>query len=399
MNLVALSASHRSTDLELVACLSHRAAGLDRALAARLGTGVIVLATCNRFEIYLETRGDRMAARSQALGVIAGECLMDEASVAAAFSTFEGQAAVEHLFSVASGLESMVIGEREVTRQVSRALEASRAVGTLSATLDRLFQDAIRVAREVDAETGLREHGRSVATVGLDVAADALPSRPAVPGRGFSGRSVLLIGTGNYAALTYAALRARGCTDIAVYSHTGRARHFARERQVEIVGRSELAATLRRVDVIVSCSGRSGRIVTPETLRGAQAQVLIDLSLERDIDPACAQNPRVRLIDLDTVRTHAPELGEAPVLSARLIIEAGIGRFRARLDERLLASTLADEVARAEQDIARERSALLDAFGEFLDPAEIEYLVRKVRLERKRDLHARITRLKAAAHT
>ncbi|NKY41522.1 glutamyl-tRNA reductase, partial [Cellulomonas septica] len=228
MVLLSLVASHHDLDLAVLERLSSdvHAVGRELVRASTPVTGAVVLATCNRFELYLEV-GDvdqtpaALAAASQAVATRSG---YDPDEVLTHLRPLTGTAAGEHLFAVASGLESMVVGEREIAGQVRRALTTARRDGTTTSALESLFQAASRVSRAVESETGLGAAGRSVVGVALDIA-----ERGLVP---WSEVSCVLVGTGSYAGATLAALKARGCTDVRVYSPSGRAGQFASARGV-----------------------------------------------------------------------------------------------------------------------------------------------------------------------
>jgi len=151
--LLSLIASHRDLDLELLERLSVGAQSVGRSVAAigAAPTGAVVLATCNRFEVYVEVGAGRDAdtAVVETTAVIASAAGLPVADVAASLHVLRGRDVPAHLFSVAAGLESMVVGEREISGQVRRSLTAARAGGTTSTGLERLFQTASRASRAI----------------------------------------------------------------------------------------------------------------------------------------------------------------------------------------------------------------------------------------------------------
>src|SRR3712207_2599893 len=156
---MSLIASHRDLDLDVLERLSAGAHSVGRTVAASgaAPAGVVVLATCNRFEVYLEVERaeDAPAAVAATTDVIAHASGIPARDVAANLGVLQGPQVPAHLFSVASGLESMVVGEREITGQVRRALATAREEGTTSSGLERLFQTASRASRDVGTRTGL----------------------------------------------------------------------------------------------------------------------------------------------------------------------------------------------------------------------------------------------------
>ena len=191
-------ASHRIIDLTTVALLSNGAAGIPELFrtetAQNLGvTGTIVLATCNRLEIYVQLSvAEHLGPVSDMLyAEIAQKSELDAELIAGSFEIYENLEAAKHLFTVASGLESAVVGEREIAGQMRRAAHTAWEDGTLSCDLGRAAERASATSRRVATETGLAGAGRSVVAVGLDMAAAHL--------RPWEGARVLIVGTGAYA--------------------------------------------------------------------------------------------------------------------------------------------------------------------------------------------------------
>lgn len=246
--------------------LSTGAGSVGRAAVATCEaiTGAVVVSTCNRFEVYLDVEspvdgwGVQHASREVARLVAAASGVTEDVAVRA-FSTRTGPDVAAHLFEVAAGLDSMVVGEREIAGQVKRALEEAREGGVTSSTLELLFQTASRTSKKISNETTLGGNGRSVVSLGLDLASAELPPWRQV--------RAVLIGTGSYAGASLAALRARGCDDVRVYSGSGRAEQFAADRGVVAV--TDLVEALEDADLVVSCSGARGRALAGGAVAGA----------------------------------------------------------------------------------------------------------------------------------
>jgi glutamyl-tRNA reductase len=394
--LTHLTAGHRDLDLDVLEQLSVGAHSVAaRVLEAGPGVhGAVVLATCNRFEVYLDVptpqdggdgRGAKggpalsaaaateravAAAHTRVVDVVTATSGLPPVQVAAALGLdpLVGEDTVRHLFTVAAGLDSMVVGEREVSGQVRRALATARADGTTSAGLEALFQTAARVARTVGRRTGLGGAGRSVVSVALDLAAAQL----AAAGRDLAEARVLLVGTGSYAGASLSALHARGVRDVAVHSPSGRARQFAAHRAVTAVEPADLADRLTSTDVVVSCSGTLGPVIDRDVVLAARAggagpSVVVDLALRHDVDPAVADLPGVRLIDLAAVAAHAPAVVTPAVRDGVAVVEAETAQFLAAAAEREAAPAVRAlreyvwrlveaEVARAGGDERAERA-------------------------------------------
>ncbi len=182
---MVLGASHHDLELTQLERLSASADSLNRSLHELAGVadsavhGTVVLATCNRLEIYVDAERfhDAIDGVSERIAEAAG---IDAAEAAALLKVRVGAPVAAHLFTVASGLDSMVVGEAEISGQVSRALTAAHAARTTTPVLHSLFQSAARTAKQVAARTGLGTAGRSVASVAIDIATAGLPATGAV---------------------------------------------------------------------------------------------------------------------------------------------------------------------------------------------------------------------------
>jgi len=328
--LLSLTASHHDLDLTVLERLSSDAHAVGRQIvdSTDLVAGAVVLATCNRFELYLDVAdADRLpAARAAAAQAVADRSGYTTGDVEGQLRAETEAGTVAHLFAVASGLESMVVGEREIAGQVRRALTAARRDATTTSDLEGLFQAASRVSRAVEGGTGLGSTGRSVVGVALDIAEPGLPA--------WSGVRCVLVGTGSYAGASLAALKGRGCTDVQVYSPSGRAGQFAAARGVRAVpAGADLAEHLADVDLVVACSGAAGAVLTVDSLAAARdgsarPLTVVDLALRHDVDPGVRTLPGVRLVSLHTVAEHAPA-EHAAVQQAREIVARAADDFEA----------------------------------------------------------------------
>ena len=325
MPLSAVGISHHLVTLDELARLRRASQRVTAALDRNPSlTGRVVLSTCNRFEVYLES--DTIHGGVDAvLDALRAALPPEQHALVGQFRVYAGQSAVQHLMEVASGLDSMVIGEDEVIGQVRDALTTS--AGRVGPALHRLFSAALTTGKAVSSQTGLGAAGRSLAEVGLGL----------VEQRHFplAGRRALVVGTGSYARVVVAALQRLGCTGLSVYSPTGRAEQFAATREIEPVSEAELAAALSATDLLVTCSGgerATGPAITAAMLaaaRGAEAPLLpvLDLSLTGDVEPAAAQLRKVDLIDLDEIGAHAPAQPASAVLAARNLVSRGVEAY------------------------------------------------------------------------
>lgn len=313
--LSCLSLDHKSADLALLEQVALHTPVLTTELG-HTSHGAVVLATCNRFEAYFDAPPGAPLAALHAIAEITG---VPAAHLERSARVHHGIDAARHLFSVSSGLESVVVGEGEISGQVRRAFTAARRAGATTPELERLFQKASRVSRSVKTRTRVQSQGRSLVRLALLLAESRIGD--------WSEARVLLVGTGAYAAVTLAALRERGVRRIAVHSPSGRAAAFAETRNVRPLLHEELAAEIAAADVVIACSTAQDPILGVElatrTVTAAprpfcarftgrpvgasrpRPRLFIDLGMPRNIAPAVAEVPGVELLDLEVIAMHA----------------------------------------------------------------------------------------------
>ena len=342
MVLFSLVATHADIDLETVAQLSNGSSGIaTSALAGSPAvTGAIVLATCNRYEIYGEAPhpDDVEAARAALVAQISDVSGLSEPLVSRSFSTRTGPEVSQHLFAVSAGLDSAVVGEREIAGQVRRALITAQHEGTASAGLVRLFQAASKTAKDVGAQTALGSRGLSIVSVALDLATD-LSENP-----DWSSKKVVVFGTGAYAGATMALLRERGCTDISVFSSSGRAHGFVATRGGTALDAESLYPAVAAADVMIGCSGSDTRVEADELAEvranSPQPLIAIDLALTHDFDPAVGELDGVELLTLESVRLAAPQEQAESLAQASGIVSGAAAAFEQEREARSVDSAI-----------------------------------------------------------
>jgi glutamyl-tRNA reductase len=320
--LVVLTANHRNARFDLLEKLSVGAPQAASSLVegSDAVAGAVVLATCNRFEAYLDVSepiAHEIAAVDRVVKVVSDASGVDATELRETVTVLTGDAVAEHLFAVSSGLESVVVGEDEIAGQVKRSLQTARESGTTSSDLERLFQGASRASRGVKTRTALGGAGRSLVRLGLELASSRV--------RDWSATSVLLVGTGQYAATTVAALRDRGVEQIAVFSPSGRAARFALKQGVTAV--TSLPGAIAAADVVITCTSTQHPVVTPATIPGGARALVIDLGLPRNVDPAVSSLAGIELLDLETIRLHAPLPELRAATEAREIVGSAAAEF------------------------------------------------------------------------
>ena len=355
MVLFSLTATHADLNLETVARLSKGASAVasrstmspplptrsdDTTADGEALNGSVVLATCNRFEIYAEAATDRglEAAREELLRNITAQSGLDVDTVSQALTLRRGPEVARHLFAVGAGLDSAVVGEREIAGQVRRALITAQDSGTASPGLVRLFQAASRTAKEVGTRTALGSRGLSIVSVALELATELSVDRD------WTDTRVVLFGTGAYAGATMALLRERGCTQVSVFSGSGRAGEFVAARGGTALDADNLSAAIADADVLIGCSGSDRRVSAEELaeVRGPEPRplIVIDLALSRDFDPAVDELEGVELLTLESVRLAAPEEAAESLVEATKIVDTAAHEFEAERRSRSVDSAI-----------------------------------------------------------
>ena len=306
--------------------------GLGEAEGHSMFDELVPLSTCNRTELYAVI-GDSPGGVDGAFECFATWFVqtrgIDRADIEQRFYRREGLDAVRHLSRVAAGLDSLVVGESEIARQVSRALEAAVHARTVGQFLPRVFRTAIRAGRRARAETGINRKPASVSSVALGLANE-------VTG-GLGNKRVALIGTGKMGRLTCKALGAQGIEGMMVVSRT----YANAERLAGAVGGvarrfAELGSVIADADVVITSTGAPGVIIDEAMARSAMESrasrelTLIDIAVPRDVDARAANVDGVRLFDIDALQERiadhvAARQGEIPLVAA--IIDEEVSGF------------------------------------------------------------------------
>ena len=330
--LLALGASHKTAPLALrerIALTDNGAEPLLRELTAHPAIGeAVALSTCNRTELYLLVT-DPVEAESAVLGLLARRAGIRPTELLDGIYSLRNCDAARHLYRVASGLESMIVGEAEVQGQVKRAYEAALAARTTGPMTNKLFRAALATGKRVRTETAISAGRASVASVAVDAAHEALGD--------LTNRHVLLIGAGETAELTARALHDHGVTTMFI-ANRRRERAIALAQQFGGASGSfdALPSELARADIVISSTSSPHTLLGAEELalvvgdRHGRPLLLVDLAVPRDIDPACAELPGVTLLDIDGLQTQVRRhisVRKAEARGAEGIVEEEIQGF------------------------------------------------------------------------
>ncbi|MFC9430360.1 glutamyl-tRNA reductase [Streptomyces sp. NPDC056987] len=413
MSLLVVGLSHRSAPVSVLEHASLTADAqvklLQDTLAAEPATEATVLATCNRIELYADV--DKFHAGVAELSTLLAQHSgvgLDELTPYL-YVHYEDRA-VHHLFSVACGLDSMVVGEGQILGQIKDTLALGQELHTAGRLLNDLFQQALRVGKRAHSETGIDRAGQSLVTFGLEqLAAGADVNAWA------EGKRALVIGAGSMSSLAAATLARAGVAEIVVANRTaGRA-----ERLVQILAQYSLTESgggvtaravdmgavpgeLARADVVVSCTGATGLVLTADAVEGALHDrpaplALLDLAMPRDIDAGVHRLGDARLVDIETLAEASADAPmAADVDQVRTIVSDEVAAFGAAQRAAHITPTVVALRAMA-ADVVNSEIARLDSRLPGLDGKQRAEVTRTVRRVVDKLLHAPTVRVKQLA--
>jgi len=400
----------------LVVGLSHKSAPVETLERAAVGGDTLgkllrdiahlpdtaetfVISTCNRVEVYAEVgrfHGGvngicELLARHS--GIPAGEL------TASLYVHYEDRA-VQHLLAVASGLDSMVVGEAQILGQVRAALKSAGDHGTLGRSLRDLGRIALRTGKRARAETGIDRLGISLVSVGVELAASRLGPTGAEL---LTGRDVLVVGAGAMSGLAVATAARAGAAQIAVANRTrSKAERLATAAGGVVADFADLPAAIAGADLVISCTGAAGAVITGQMAGAARDQrpagaplVLLDLAMPRDVDPAVADLPDVSVIGLDELRGTGDAVEVAAV---RAIVEEEFAAYGSAVRAAQVTPTVVALRAKAATVVDAELERLGGRLSEHgVSGYALEEIAQTVRRVVDKLLHAPTVRVKELA--
>lgn len=379
MSVLVVGISHKSAPVELLERLA-----MDHDGVVKLVTDVVAgdhvteataIVTCNRLEVYADV--DRFHGSVEDLSQLLVERAGDstEALLPHLYVHYD-DGAVNHLFNVAAGLESMVVGEGQILGQTREALRLGQELGTVGPTLNVLFQQALRVGKRTHAETDIDRAAPSMVSAALE--------RTTVP---FVGNRVLVIGAGAMASLAVATVARNGAGSVTVVNRTAsHGERLATEYGAARRPMESLEDELSRADLVISCTGAAGVVLPRATLERARRDVttplsIVDLALPHDVDPTVVELPGVELLGLASLAQELRDAeGAADIESVRAIVAQEISAFLAARRQASVTPTvvalrsMATSVVDAEMARLESRLPDLDATTR----AEVLQAVRRV---------------------
>lgn len=329
MSFLVVGLSHRSAPVALLERTAVTGDALVKLLhdihkSASVAEAMIV-STCNRVEVYasVDKFHGGVSSISDLISRHSGVALDDLSQHL--YVHYEDRA-VQHAFAVACGLESMVVGESQILGQIRQALRLAQEQATAGRLIHDVVQAALRVGKRAQTDTGIGRAGASLVSVGLDLAAEHLGA--------LAGRRTVVIGAGSMSGLAVATLARAGVGEILIANRTHeRAARLA--DSVDVPARAielgEVDAALADAELIVSCTGSPGAIITADRLVPVpHARFLLDLALPHDVDPGVRQVDGVALAGLDDLRTSSEArgaIGPEAVEAVRRIVAEEVATF------------------------------------------------------------------------
>ena len=372
MSVVVVGLNHRTVPLDLLERMTVPASRLPKALADLTSrehiTEAVVLSTCNRIEVYVfaeKFHGAYQDIRNFFAEVshVAPEEFSDHLT-----SLYDGDAA-RHLFSVASGLDSAVLGEHEILGQVRKSWETASTEGAVGPVLNPLFRHALEVGKRVRTETAISRNITSVSQAAVAMATERLG--------GLEGRQVLIVGAGEMGEGLARALHGGGVAGIRVANRTW-------DRAVEVAGRlggepvrlDDLPRHLAEVDMLLTSTGASAAILEHGDLasvvrqRNGRELLVVDIAVPRDVDPAAGEIEGLTLLDMDDLREFA-DVGirkrQREVTAVQAIVDSELDRYVDESTARSVAPLVASLRARGDLVRSGELQRLSGRLGDLDD--------------------------------
>ncbi len=391
MHITLVGISHRTAPVSVRERFAFAPEELPAALP-RFGGAAVLLSTCNRTEVYLTAHH---AITSASVVALLRELKDGAEAPEEAFYHITGLEAARHLFRVAAGIESMVLGESEILGQVRSAFAAATAARTHNAVLSRLFHSAIRVGRKARSETGISRNSVSVSSTAVALARRTLGD--------LSSRTVLVVSAGEAGKLAARSLADHGASRLLVTSRTAaRAKELAQDLGGEPIAFERLGPAMGEADIVISSSAAPGFLIGPREVGMAAARrngrplLFIDIAVPRDVDPAVREHPQVHLYDIDDLQALVEENRNArreEVAKVERLVEEAVGRFHEWMRARGVVPTVA--ALRGYADAVRE-AELARTFRRLsgLTPKERAGMEAMANALVKKLLHDPISRLK-----
>lgn len=401
MSVLVVGLSHRSAPVSLLEQAALTGDNVEKLLRDLLQAEhvaeTMVVSTCNRVEVYADVARFHggLASVSE---LLARHCGLPLDELTRYLYVHYEDRAVQHLFAVASGLDSMVVGESQILGQVRGALRTAQRAGTVERVLDGLVQRALRVGKRAHAETGIDRAGPSLVSVGLGILDGELS--------GLERRQVLIVGAGSMSGLAASTLARAGADVIVANRSPQRGRRLAESVGGSAVPLDQVEAELHAVDAVVTCTGSPDLVISAELVsRVADARAsaqagplfLLDLALPRDIQSSVRELADVTLVDLESLQAAGGDASSADDVDAvRGILAEEVAAYLSEQAAAEVAPTVAALRSKASEVVDAELERLSGRLPE-LDTKAQEEIAQAVRRVVGKLLHAPTVRVKELA--
>lgn len=386
MTLVVSGLSHQTSEL----ALRERMAFAEEALPAALlrlrkqldGGGAVILSTCNRTEIYVNHIGSPEDLHREIRRFCCASQRLKESEFADSWYEYDGREAVGHLFRVASSLDSLVVGEGQILGQVHDAYQMAHTEQTTDKVTNSLFQKAFGVAKRVRDKTGIGSGKVSISSVAVDLAASIFGD--------LSGKTVLVVGSGEMGELTLKSLVDRGAGNVIVANRTvEKAADLASRYNGESVALADLGAHLPEADIVITSTGAPGTVLHEDDFHAALRKrnnapmFVIDIAMPRDVDASVNDIDNVYLYDIDDLQEVADqnmETRRAEVDRCLEIVDEGVEQFSKWLSTLAAEPTIRSLSEELNAIRERELAKTLTRLDGLTDKQreEVEYLSKRI---------------------
>ena len=396
MSALVVGLSHHTAPVTVLERAALSADAVEKLLAdvhsAEHICEAVAVVTCNRVELYADVATFHGGVE-EISSLLARHVQADLAELTSHLYVHYEDAAVSHLFHVASGLDSMVVGESQILGQVREAYRRAQAAETVGRVLQALFPAALRVGKRCHAETDIDSAGRSVVTVGLAAVAPA----------GVAGSQALVVGAGSMAALAASTLVREGADVVIASRSADRAERLAGVVGGRAIELSRLSRALVDVDVVVSCTGAAEVVLSADMVeaavreRGGRPLRVLDVALPRDVDLAVHALPGVVAADLATLAgRHDLAAAAEDVAAVRAIVADELAAFAGARRQAQVAPTVVALRAMADDVVASELARMASRLPD-LDSQALEEITKTVRRVVDKLLHVPTVRIKELA--
>jgi len=378
VHLVVIGLNHKTAPVELRERLSIDASRLEEALGALVSIAAVsecvILSTCNRTEVYACTR--TRADDAQIVDWIGAFCGVPVDAYERHLYSWAGHKAAEHLFRVAAGIDSMVIGEAQILGQVKAAYAAAKRAHSTGSVLNSLFHHAVSVGKRVRSETAIGRGAFSVGSVAVQLAESIF--------EGLQGRTILVVGAGKTAELALTHLTCAGAGRVLVANRTKqKAEALAAEYSGLAVAFQDIPTALGEADIVITSTGSTEPIITRRMMAQAMSArrgrpvFLIDIAVPRDVEASVGELDSVFLYNIDDLRAvleRDTHIRRTEIEHAEAVIAQELQRFMVRyraLDAVPVITAMRDkfeEIRRAE--LEKLRSKLGDVSAEQFEAIE-----------------------------